>query len=131
MQSPSSKAMLCELFILLWLVLTIPVTTETAERTFSTLCWLKSFLSSSMFQPRLNHIILLHERTDELHFLEIAKNFILLNDRRLYFGNFEESIFLLHLLDFISLLPCSLLYATATMWSFQLIQCCIYQEPYY
>ena len=130
MQSPSRKAMFCELFILLQLVLTIPVTTETAERTFSTLRWLKSFLSSSMFQTRLNHIILLHERTDELHFLEIAKNFILLNDR-LYFGNFEEFIFLLHLLDVISLLSCSLLYVTATMRSFQLTQCCIYQEPYY
>ena len=48
---PSSKAMFTEVFTLLRLVLTIPVTTATAERTFSTLRRLKTFLRSSMSQP--------------------------------------------------------------------------------
>ena len=89
---PSSKVMFSEVFTLLRLVLTIPVTTATAERTFSTLRRLKNFLRSSMAQPRLNHTVLLHihkERTDSLDLLEIAKSFVSVNDRRrFYFGNF-------------------------------------------
>ena len=89
---PSSKAMFTEVLTLLWLVLTIRVITATAERTFSTLRRLKTFLRSSMSQPRLNHTMLLHihkEWTDELDLVERAKNFIAVNDRRrLYFGNF-------------------------------------------
>ena len=56
---PSSKVMFSEVFTLLRLVLTIPVTTATAERTFSTLRRLKNFLRSSVTQPQLNHTILL------------------------------------------------------------------------
>ena len=84
--------MFTEVFTLLWLVLIIPVTTATAERTFSTLRRLKTFLHSNKSQPRLNHTMPLHihkERTDELDLVEIAKNFNAVNDRRrLYFGNF-------------------------------------------
>ena len=40
----SSKTMFSEVYTLLHLVLTIPVTTSTAERTFSTLRQLKTFL---------------------------------------------------------------------------------------
>ena len=77
---------------LLPIFLTIPVTTATAERTFSVLRRLKAFLRSSMSQPRLNHVTILHihkERTDQLDRLEIARNFVSTNDRqRLYFGKF-------------------------------------------
>ena len=56
---PSSKVMFSEVFTILRLVLTIPVTTATAERTFFTLRRLKNFLRSSLTQPQLNHTILL------------------------------------------------------------------------
>ena len=48
---PSSKVMLDEVARLLQIVLTIPVTTATAERTFSVLRCLKTFLRSTMSQP--------------------------------------------------------------------------------
>ena len=88
----SSKIMFREVFYLLRILLTIPVTTSTAERTFSSLRRLKNFLRSTMSQPRLNHIILLHihkDKTDNLDMLHIAKEFISVNDRRkLHFGSF-------------------------------------------
>ena len=87
----SSKTMVSEVYTLLRLVLTIPVTTSTAERTFSALRRLKSFLRSRMLQPRLNHVMMLHihkERTDSIDVLDIAKSFIAVNERRSFFGNF-------------------------------------------
>ena len=81
----SSKSMLREVFYLLRILLTIPVTTATAERTFSCLRRLKTFLRSTMSQPRVNHIILLHihkNKTDNLDMVHIAKEFISVNDRR-------------------------------------------------
>ena len=63
----------------------MPVTTATAERSFSTLRRLKTYLRSTMSQPRLNHIVLLHshkERTDALDLIHIAKTFVSVNNRR-------------------------------------------------
>ena len=80
----STKVMFDEVARLLQSFLTILVTTTTAERTFSVLCRLKTFFRSSMSQPRLNHVTILHihkERTDQLDMLEIARNFISTNDR--------------------------------------------------
>ena len=89
---PSSKSMLREVFHLLRILLTIPVTTAAAERTFSCLRRLKTFLRSTMSQPRLNHVILLHihkDKTDNMDVVQIAKECISVNDRRkLHFGSF-------------------------------------------
>ena len=88
----SSKTTFSEVRTLLHTVLTVPVTTSTAERTFSILRRLKTFLRSTMTQPRLNHIMLLHlykERTDKLNLLSIATKFVTVNDRRkAFFGNY-------------------------------------------
>ena len=65
--------------------LTVPVTTDTAEKSFSTLCRLKTYLRSTMSQPRLNDIVLLHshkERTDALDLVHIAETFVSMNNRR-------------------------------------------------
>ena len=89
---PSNKSMLREVFHLLRILLTIPVTTATAERTFSCLQRLKTFLRSTMSQPQLNHVILLHihkDKTENIDVVQIAKEFISVNDRRkLHFGSF-------------------------------------------
>ena len=89
----SSKSLLCEVFNLLHIALTIPVTSATAERTFSTLRRLKTFLRSSMTQQRLNHVMLLNihiERTDNINLTLIAKEFVAVNERRCsFFGKFE------------------------------------------
>ena len=76
--------MLCEISHLLHIAPTIPVTSATAKRTFSALRRLKTFLRSSMTQPRLNHVMLLHihkEKTDTLDLTAIAKDFISVSDR--------------------------------------------------
>lgn len=70
--------------------MTIPVTSATAERTFSVLRRMKTYLRSTMTQERLNNVMLLHiykELTDETNLEEIAQSFSTANDRRInYFG---------------------------------------------
>ena len=87
-----SRSMFNQINKLLRIVLTIPVTTSTAERSFSTLRRLKTYLRSTMSQTRLNHLMILHihkDRTDELNMCDIAKEFIQVNDRRVkFFGRF-------------------------------------------
>lgn len=81
-----SKIFLSEVDRLLRMYLTIPLTSATAERTFSTLRRLKSYLRSTM---RLNHVILLQthkECADALDLVTTAKEFVSANDhRRFYF----------------------------------------------
>lgn len=90
-----SKVMFSEIFKLLRIVLTIPVTTATAERSFSTLRRLKTFLRSTMSQPRLNYVMMLHihkDKTDQLKSIDIAKEFISFNDqRKTFFGNYGSN----------------------------------------
>ena len=85
-----AKELFSEVFRLLQIFFTLPVTTSTAERTFSALRRLKTYLRSTMSQARLNHTMLLYihkERTDQIDEKDIAKKFIMENDRRSYFGN--------------------------------------------
>ena len=86
-----SKDMFSEVVCLLKIFYTIPVTTFTAERTFSALRRLKTFLRSTMTQPRLNHAMILYvhkQRTNKVNVTSIARSFIMTNDRRrLYFGS--------------------------------------------
>ena len=88
----ASKTMLSEVYKLLRILLAIPVTSATAERTFSALRRLKNYLRSTMTQPRLNNMMLLHIHkyvTDDLDLLQVAKEFVQVNDRRKnYFGTF-------------------------------------------
>ena len=87
-----SKTMLSEVSHLLQIFFTVPVSTCTAERTFSSLKRLKTFLRSTMTQPRLNNLMVLYVhrgKTEELNVKNIAEDFISINDRRRqYFGSF-------------------------------------------
>ncbi|CAF1563499.1 unnamed protein product, partial [Didymodactylos carnosus] len=74
------KAMFCEFSTLIRLYLTIPVTTATAERSFSVMNRIKTYLRSSMTQQRLNHVIIPHihtEKLDKLDLNNICSDFIL------------------------------------------------------
>ena len=79
-------------------VFTIPVTSATAEHTFSALRRLKTFLRSSMLQSRLNNCMVLHvhkDKTDQIDLVRAAKEFIDKCERRkLFFGTFESCIML-------------------------------------
>lgn len=90
--NPVAAAMVSQLMKLIKIYLTVPVTTATAERSFSTLRRIKSYLRSTMSQNRLNNILLLHahkDLTDELDIKQIAIDFIRKNNRRLqFFGQF-------------------------------------------
>ena len=79
-----ARVMFSEVHQLLQLCLIVPMTTATAERTFSMLQRLRNYLRSRTTQEQLNHVMLLHthkDRTDELNLLDIAKEFIAFNDR--------------------------------------------------
>ena len=90
----SLKIMLSEVHKLVLLYLTVPVTTASAERSFSGLKQIKTYLRNSMTQQRLNHCILLHihrNKTDNLDSPTIAAEFIERNERRIkYFGNISS-----------------------------------------
>ena len=75
--------MLPEFVNLLRLYFTLPVTSCTAERSFSCLRRLKTFLRSTVSQKRLNHIAMLHcHRNQSLDLTEIFNTFILKNEMR-------------------------------------------------
>ena len=59
------KVMFSEVHQLIRLYLTVPMTSATAERTFSALRCLKNYLRSTMTQERLNHVMLLHTHKDK------------------------------------------------------------------
>lgn len=87
-----AKTMLNDVDRLLRIYLTVPITSATAERTFSTVRRIKNYLRTTMTQKRFNHVVLLHghkHRTDQIDVEECAKEFSLRNHRRRqFFGNF-------------------------------------------
>ena len=90
-QSVIYKDMLSEVDKVLKIFFTFPVTSATAEWSFSSLRRLKTFLRSTMSDCRLNNLFLLYihtSRTDALNLEKVAKDFIAINQRRInYFGN--------------------------------------------
>ena len=91
-QSTMVKGMLSEVDKLLRAYFTFPITSATAERSFSSLRKIKTFLRSSMTQQHLNNLFLLYAHTaltDSFGIVSVAKEFVSSNTRRLnYFGKF-------------------------------------------
>lgn len=87
-----SRTMFSEICKLLHIYLTCPVSSATAERTFSTLRRLKTYLRASMTQKRLNNLLIAathKERTDAINITELCQSFISLNSHRQeFFGSF-------------------------------------------
>ena len=68
----------------------MPATNASCERSFSALRRLKTYLRSTMRQDRLNHLMLLHERTDDLNLKAVANEFVSASENRLrIFGKFD------------------------------------------
>jgi len=83
--------MLSEVDRLLRIYLTVPMSSATAERTFSALRRLKNYLRTTMTQKRLNHVALLHthkQPTDDLDLREVARIVQIQSRRKAFFGNF-------------------------------------------
>ena len=91
-QSSVVRGMLNEVDKLVQAYFTFPVTSATAERSFSSLRRIKTFLRSSMTAQRLNNLFLLYvhkSMTDSLDLEAIARDFTTVNTRRInYFGHF-------------------------------------------
>lgn len=83
-----------EVVKLLKLFRVMPVTSATAERTFSTLRRLKTYLRSVMSQDRLNNLAILHvhkNHTDNINLVDIAEEFIHRKDNRFTtFGSYKN-----------------------------------------
>ncbi len=93
MLSGTHRSTFDEVHKLLRLYLTVPITSATSERAFSTLKRLLTYLRSSMTEQRLNNCALLHihkEILDEMDLQPIAAAFSSANNERLrYFGSFK------------------------------------------
>ena len=74
------------------LLLTLPSSNAEAERSFSSLRRLKTFLCNSIGQQRLNHVALLHvhkDRLDKIELVRTAEEFLeRCPSRRVVFGRF-------------------------------------------
>ena len=73
------KVMIPQVLLLCKLYLVCPATTVTAERSFSTLRRLKTYLRGTMSQRRLNNLMILSiykEEVDNLHMKCIVNDFI-------------------------------------------------------
>lgn len=96
--NPFAKTMLSEIHKLIIIYHTVPMTSATAERSFSTLRWLKTYLRSTMTQKKLNHVTLLHvhkQRTDAIDVNAIVESFMTRNSRRQsFFGHSETQQFI-------------------------------------
>ena len=91
-QSVVVRTMLSEVDRLIKLYLTFPVSSATAERSFSSLRRIKTFLRSTMTQHRLNNLFMLYvhcKRTDKVDLRGVANEFISANTHRNnFFGKF-------------------------------------------
>ena len=87
------RVLLPEVSKLFKLLLVLPATNATSERTFSALRRVKSYLRSTMSQSRLNHLMILHyhqDIADKLDLKIIGNEYIPKNEgRRSTFVNFS------------------------------------------
>ena len=77
--SDSQRALMSEVCKLVSLLLVMPATNATSERSFSCLRRVKSYLRSTMTQTRLNNVMVLHvykDLTDELNLIDIGNEFV-------------------------------------------------------
>ena len=83
--SPSQRKLVSNVSLLFQLLLILPATNASSERSFSTLRRIKSYLRSTMGQARLNHLMILYghqERTDSLDMKAIGNTYIAKNEAR-------------------------------------------------
>lgn len=92
-QSVPERALFSEVVVLLKILLVMPATNATSERTFSALRRIKTYLRSTMTQVRLNNLMMLHihkDKTDSLDLCAIADEFATTKERRrCVFGKFK------------------------------------------
>ena len=92
--SSTARSIYSEIVTLVELILVMPATNATSERTFSALHWIKSYLRTTMSQQRLNYLMVhfIHrDSLDEMDLEEVADEFISAKDTRLkIFAKFNK-----------------------------------------
>ena len=87
------RTLYSEVITLVKLILVMPASNATSERSFSALRRVKTYLRSTMTQARLNHLMVLHvhrSRLDNLDLCHIGNEFIDMRDhRKSIFGRFQ------------------------------------------
>ncbi len=87
------RDLLCEVCTVMKLVLIMPATNASSERSFSALRRVKNYLSP-MGQERLNHLMILHvhkDITDNLNMISVANEFVSDSEHRMQiFGTFTS-----------------------------------------
>lgn len=76
---PTTKCLFSQVVTVVKLVLVMPATNATSERTFSALRRIKTYLRSTMTQERLNNLMVLHvhrEATDNIDISSTANEFV-------------------------------------------------------
>lgn len=88
----AQKSLLDQVGRVLQLILVMPATNATSERSFSGLRRVKNYLRGTMKQGRLNNLMIIHshrERTDSLDLKQVVNNFVCDSEHRLrFFGSF-------------------------------------------
>ena len=81
--TPANRALMGEIIKLVKLLMTIPATTDSSERAFSTLRCIKNYFHTTMFQEHLNNLMVTYnvykDRLDLLDVTSISQDFV--NDR--------------------------------------------------
>ena len=89
----AGRTLYSEVITLIKLILVMPASNATSERSFSALKRLKTYLRSTMTQLRLNNLMVLYvhrDRLDKLDLCHIGNEFIDASEhRRSIFGRFE------------------------------------------
>ena len=90
--NPNLKVVYDEIQKLILLYLTVPLSNASAERGFSCLRRVKTYLRNRLTQEHLNHRMILNVHkglTDSIEIKTVATEFVKENERRRrYFGNF-------------------------------------------
>jgi len=93
--SPDVRAMFPMVESLLRLLMVNPASSATAERSFSSLRRLKTYIRSTMGQSRLNHVAICHTHKnilDEINVHQLMKEFVNYRQNRcVIFGNISEA----------------------------------------
>ena len=88
----AERDLISEVIVVMKLILVMPATNSSSERSFSAMRRIKTYLRTTMKQERLNSLMVLHvhkDYTDKLHLLDIANDFVSNSNRRKQvFGTF-------------------------------------------
>ena len=96
----SIRKLIFEVRKIVELIMAMPATNATSERSFSKSKLLKTYLRNSMTQRSLNHLMvdkICQEHLDDLVLEELAIEFVFRNTKRLYVSNTKVKQSILHL----------------------------------